>query len=726
MRMRILRIFMAIFLLSFMAGCDDSDSDDTSSGAETLRVNLSAEGASGGESLVLTAGTESALAITVTDAAGNPMPDASVIFVEEGGLLSFDGGFTDSGGGLLTAVSTDVFSAAERHGVIRITAANGADVGTLTLPYKIAAWDRVLYGGELTIYASNMRDTFPRTREFEAPKGLTFESVSPNLTKGVRVDIYEGKLRTVTSSQAANGVKKVEVKVAGIANPIELDINVHVGNGTPGNPYPIGTAEEFFLISEYSISPTYFILDDDIDLAGVVLPGMPAFSGGLDGDNHTLYNLKQTIFGPKGGATANPANLQNDFRDITVKNLNIVIADGGVFSTADSITANTSTAFIGVIAYMVNNLTAENVHISGNLLAGVVSPARVGFLAGQVYNILNASDVTIDGNLNAYLNGTTSTSSVGFLAGSAAYGNIENVSVNGVMNASFLPTINSSTPSIGGLLGYIGLSAVNTLYGVNIKNSAVNADINVSGKFGTFYIGGVVGVINGYGNTVDGCYFNGNIEEISNANNFSAIGGIAGKVNNTNTAPLGQLYTNWIKNSYSAGSLIASTGLYSSRIYIGGIMGSKDDLTTLTNSIMNITNTYSTVYISSPVTGGGIIGGRPDYDIVTVNNVALNPSVNGDSARARIGSALTASSGGNYAHEALKLYSAQGITPETPIEGSPEDGDYVSAGFLTPEFFTGLGFSTDLWDLDFSARDYKYPLLKNAPGQENVQMPEYF
>jgi hypothetical protein len=721
---------MAVFLFSFMTGCDDSDSDDTSSGAETLRVSLSADGVSGGDSLLLTAGVESALAITVTDAAGNPIPDASVIFVEEGGLLSFDGGFTDSGGGLLTAVSTDVFSAAERHGVIRITAANGADVGTLTLPYKIAAWDRILYGGELTIYASNMRDTFPRTREFEAPKGLAFESVSPNLTRGVRVDIYEGRLRTVTSSQAANGVRKVEVKVAGIANPIELDINVHAGNGTPGNPYPIGTAEEFLLISEYSISPTYFILDDDIDLAGVTLPGMPAFSGGLDGDNHTVYNLKQTIFGPKGGATATPTTLQNDFRDITVKNLNIVIADGGLFSTLDSITVNAQGGLIGVIAYMVNNLTVQNVHISGNLTAGSVSPARAGFLAGQVYNILNASDVTIDGNLNVYLNSATPTSSVGFLAGSAAYGTIENVAVNGVMYASFLPALNGTTPNIGGLLGYIGLSAVNILYGVNIKNSAVNADMNITGTINQYHIGGIVGVISGYGNTVDGCYFNGNIEVVNEAlsNATRVIGGIAGKVNNTyNTAPLGPLYPNWIKNSYSSGSItVRATGAYGINTFIGGIMGSKDDLTTLTNSIMNISNTYSAVSVSSPGTGGGIIGGRPTYDIVTVNNVALNPSVNGDNVRARIGSALTVSSGGNYAHEALKLYSAQGITPETPLDGSLEDGDYVSAAFLTPEFFTGLGFSTDLWDLDFSGRDYKYPLLKNALGQENVQMPEYF
>jgi hypothetical protein len=261
---------------------------------------------------------------------------------------------------------------------------------------------------------------------------------------------------------------------------------------------------------------------------------------------------------------------------------------------------------------------------------------------------------------------------------------------------------------------------------MSIKDAAVNVNINAGGTNNIFGIGGIVGNIHGAGNIIDGCYYNGDMNigmaPDTFANNASGIGGIVGKVNTSNNQ--GALFPNWIKNSYSSGSVnVRGDGTPREFTYVGGVLGF--ELQTAANSVVNVANTYSILSVTSPGTSGGIIGGKPGTDIVSVNNVALNPSVNGDYGVTRVGAFLNASSGGNYAHEALKLFSDQGTTPVTPMEGSLEDGNSASAAFLTPEFFAGLGFSTDLWDLNFSGREYKYPLLKRLGGQEYISVPEY-
>jgi hypothetical protein len=704
---------MAFLLFGFISACDDSASDSASS--ERLYISLLADGVPA-EELTFNAGAESVFTLTVTAASGSPVENATLIFAEEGGFISIDGGVSSSNGKFNAAVIPEIYSLNARYGSVMVTAVNGKSVGTLLIPYTIAAWDGVLFGGGLTVNASAMPNTTERVKEFEPPQGLAFESISPAISDGVRFEIIGGKLRVTAPYMAADGIRTVSVKVTGADKFSKLDINVRTGIGTALNPYPIGTAEEFILISEHTASPTYFILDNDIDLTDTTLPGMRSFSGGLDGDNHSIFNLRQTLFGPKGKVSG-PAPAQNDFPDVEVKNLNITLGNGGIFSSPDGVGYSNLN---GVIVYVAKNLTAENIHIFGDFAVESGSGSiNAGFLAGRIYGTLKISDLTIDGILTVNAASRNTQLNFGFLAGASAYGNIVDVSVRGVINVSSPEPDSSQNIYLygGGLLGYIGTGAsiYSTISDMSIKNAAVNADINAETAGGRFYVGGLIGAMNGAGNTIESCYFNGNInigEPAGNPMGADGIGGIIGRVAATVSEP------NIIKNSYSAGSVIVQGDSPKQYSYVGGIIGYKNSA----DAIVNLSTTYSIAAISSPGTSGGIVGGKLGSEITAVNNIALNPSVRGVYARVRVGKAL---SGAGYAHGALRLLS-DGKTVEIPEEGSLEDGITVSAEALTTAFFIRIGFNRDVWDTDFLSRDYKFPILKGVDGkQENLSMPNY-
>ncbi|MGC9467668.1 MAG: ZmpA/ZmpB/ZmpC family metallo-endopeptidase-related protein, partial [Anaerolineae bacterium] len=110
--------------------------------------------------------------------------------------------------------------------------------------------------------------------------------------------------------------------------PQAVDLADLTGDGTPGNPYRITSADELNAMRQ-ALTAT-FQLANDIDLAATVawdagrgwLPIGDAtnrFTGTLDGDGHTLFNLTvnrptasyQGLFGYLDGATVQNVSLEN-------------------------------------------------------------------------------------------------------------------------------------------------------------------------------------------------------------------------------------------------------------------------------------------------------------------------------------------------------------------------------------------------------------------------------
>ena len=63
------------------------------------------------------------------------------------------------------------------------------------------------------------------------------------------------------------------------------------GDGSKGNPYLIKNSGQLRLISEYGSKDVFFKLISDIDLNNKNWLPIASFSGNLDGNNHTIYNL---------------------------------------------------------------------------------------------------------------------------------------------------------------------------------------------------------------------------------------------------------------------------------------------------------------------------------------------------------------------------------------------------------------------------------------------------
>jgi hypothetical protein len=68
------------------------------------------------------------------------------------------------------------------------------------------------------------------------------------------------------------------------------------------------------------------------------------------------------------------------------------------------------------------------------------------------------------------------------------------------------------------------------------------------------------------------------------------------------------------------------------------------------------------------------------------------------------------------------------LLPVAVEEGSLKDGDSISKVGLNQNFFmSSLGFTKDVWDFDFTGRNYKLPILQGVGlEQDNITMPTYY
>lgn len=284
---------------------------------------------------------------------------------------------------------------------------------------------------------------------------------------------------------------------------------------------------KFWLSREYKLTEDIDLAETSFKDAWTPIFGIKndyVFTGVLDGDGHTISNVKIVNLDDKGKAKYDTVGLFATIsRTAVVKNLKLVGVDIDY--------ADYAGAIAGINAGKVMNVQVEGVHIANAKTAGLV----VGFNDGLIETTNKQDDklvytVLVDAEgVNKVASDITNKSV--FLGGVAGY-NSANGKIAGVkIEANFelsgkKADVAPIVKMIGGIAGYNG--------GLIENCSVENASISDSSTVFT-YLGGIAGLTNG---TITNCYagvpgdgysiaINGNVEE-----NNIIIGGIAGQISN--------------------------------------------------------------------------------------------------------------------------------------------------------------------------------------------------
>jgi len=225
------------------------------------------------------------------------------------------------------------------------------------------------------------------------------------------------------------------------------------GAGTSTNPYRIATCAQLQEID--SNATAYYTLVSNIDCTGVTFtsltPSPAAFSGTLDGLNHTISNL----------TTNNDSGLFSQTNGATIKNINI--ASGTASSNGN----------LGSFVGCARASTLDNVH-SSMTVASLSGSAYVGGLVGG-----SVEGTTING---ASYSGTISGGS--YIGGLVGYQGTLTPAGGSLSNSYFDGTMNVAGTYVGGAVGILYSGAVDNIYS--------SGSINVTGA--TTYLGGLIGI----------------------------------------------------------------------------------------------------------------------------------------------------------------------------------------------------------------------------------------
>jgi GLUG motif-containing protein len=330
------------------------------------------------------------------------------------------------------------------------------------------------------------------------------------------------------------------------------------GEGTPGDPYLIYTAEQLNNIGLYSCHWNYhFRLMADIDLSGFTgtdfnIIGYP-FTGTFDGAGHTIFHFtysttdKQNGIGLFGYINKPSALIQ----DLTL---------------SDPYITTSSSRFVGSLVGRMGNgaitgCSTENGTISGDYYIG----GLVGQNSGSISNCYATGSVSGDD----YLGG---------LVGYNRYGSISNCYVTG--------SVNGTKNFVGGLVG-TNIGSVSNCYSTG----------NISGNF---YVGGLVGWNSGI---VSNCYSTGFVS----SNRY--VGGLVGQ--NRKGIVSNCYSTGDTSGNINVGGLVGSNDLgHVSNCYSTGAVRGGSDVGGLVgdNWYGSVSNCYSTGAVSGGSNVGGLVG----------------------------------------------------------------------------------------------------------------------
>lgn len=291
------------------------------------------------------------------------------------------------------------------------------------------------------------------------------------------------------------------------------------GAGTSLNPYRVATCAQLQEINN-NLSG-YYTLVSNIDCSGVtftsIAPSPAAFSGTLDGLNHTIANL----------TVNNDSGLFSQTNGAVIKN--ITIASG----TA------TSNGNLGSFVGYSRSTTLDNLH-SSMTVASPPSSAYVGGLVGGA-----VEGTTINGSSYS---GTISGGS--YIGGLVGYLGTLTPDGEAISNSYFDGTMNVAGVYVGGAIGILYSGTANNIYS--------SGTINVTGA--TTYLGGLIGITY-YGstnNSFGATYINGTGTQFAAV--FSIFYGGASGFNSTRSNIYYDRYRSNANNTYSIGCTSTDQG----------------------------------------------------------------------------------------------------------------------------------------------------------------------
>lgn len=294
------------------------------------------------------------------------------------------------------------------------------------------------YGAD-SMLQYNVGDTFTLEEVLihtQPDKGTTVEVSSDNQ------DILSYTADTKTFLAKAGGLAKVTITTSN-TNFDRFTFSVHVGDGTPNNPYFIKTAEQLASIGgeKWTLSNSYQIVNS-IDLntpttkEWTPIGNGSSFIGTFDGGNHEIYNLNITTNKEYAGLFAVIGESGR------VENLNIVDSNiNGEFSYA-GIVAGLNNGKIGLI-----NITNANItnNLATGVTGGIVGLSKYESARAEVYmsvvENLNINALNIVGGAVGEAIGAITTDIKVSLA---------NITTNSSANAGGIVGLNSSYKSNDG------------------------------------------------------------------------------------------------------------------------------------------------------------------------------------------------------------------------------------------------------------------------------------
>jgi len=472
-----------------------------------------------------------------------------------------------------------------------------------------------------------------------------------------------------------------------------------------------------------NLSGSYY-LTQDIDLSGAewvpIGNGSSDFKGTFDGQGHVIKNLTITgvgytysgLFGsvssPSGNATIKNISLENIDIDITPSSSNSWV--GGICGTAyntiinncyasgviDISASGLGTPYVGGICGVFESVQVKTGIFNCHNTCNVFDPnGYTGGISGRLVNASTSLTAPVDNCLNE---GTVTGNTVGGISGDPS------IEIN---NSSNTGAITGKTS--GGICGNLSSN-----FALNISNC-----FNKGTIIGNSVAGGLFGIVNGTvydtrGYTISNC-FNASSVSASNTADYSSVaaGGISGRILNKTL----------FNSCYNTGVVSADCNGFSGGAYAGGILGlgsggNNNDFGAINNcyNTGDISSSYSHSYDTTPgAYSGGIFG---DFISMGSRTLVINNCYN-------IGTMSSISTNTNHFCGGICC----GVNSNNSVDNSYclslYDSSYgavlTKSEMQIAANFIGFDF-TNVWDISATA-NYKYPFLRNMPGEDGGNIP---
>ncbi|MFC5471287.1 S-layer homology domain-containing protein [Cohnella suwonensis] len=376
------------------------------------------------------------------------------------------------------------------------------------------------------------------------------------------------------------------------------------GDGSSGNPFLIGTADQLNLIRDRFLDAgLYFELTNHIDMSSyatgagwvpIGTVGMP-FYGHFDGGGYKVIGLtidKDYALGLFGGIGPGSSVSNIKLENVSIKGLGVIAGlvgdnDGGAIENS-CVTGSVSgvDATGGLVGRSMNGGTIKNSCFSGNVVG---TATNTGGLAGLIFGGGKIENNDVKGSVNGQLNvgGLIGANDGAEVRGNSVSANVIGTSdyIGGLIGYETSGLIVHSYPSgqvsgkndVGGLVGYNGNG--------QISESSASGDVLGGDK--SRFVGGLVGY--NESGKINGSYASGNVGGSS--------GDVGGLVGYSNGGEIG--------DSYASGNVHGE-------VEIGGLVGR------IVNA--SVSNSYATGEVSGISNLGGLIGYVPMGGPMPVNS----------------------------------------------------------------------------------------------------------